>query len=322
MTSRYRLAVGLLLVTCLGQVGVCAPPRYMVRRVTRATAPKIDGRLDDAAWQTAASMGPFHFAWWTKGRKEQTDARMVWDDRNLYVAYRCTDAHISAVFTKHDEPVYKDDCVELFTSPHVDHRDNYFNIEMNVNGAILDRHHPEGPGKKPPTNWNSRGIRIATRVAGTLNDDSDIDRFWILEVAIPFANFREVARHTPPRNGDVWHLNLNRCGGKTNPQYSQWSRGGTKTPKFHVPQYFGRVKFSTRLVPSGKKTTSRTGNRFPRRGRLAVSAGWFVRNRGQVVVPQQRLRTGFSTPEVTEYVHRVPAASAGQHRVTELSAGR
>ncbi|MBQ16382.1 MAG: hypothetical protein CMJ65_04570 [Planctomycetaceae bacterium] len=321
MTIRQRLAVGLVLLSCLEQAGVCGPPRYTIRRVTRSTAPKIDGRLEDAAWESAASMGPFQFAWWKQGKKEQTDARMVWDDQNLYVAYRCRDAHVWAVFTKHDEPVYMDDCVELFTSPHVDHRENYFNIEMNVNGAILDRHHPEGPGKKPPTNWNSRGIRIATRVDGTLNDDSDVDRCWVLEVAIPFANFQAVARHTPPRNGDVWYLNLNRCGGMTNPQYSQWSKGGTKTPKFHVPRYFGRVKFSTRLVSVVKKTTSRSRRIFRQLG-LAASAGRRVGVGDQAVVSQQRLRAGFTTPEVAEHVHRVSSASTGQHRVTKLPTGR
>ena len=44
--------------------------------------------------------------------------------------------------------------------------------------------------------------------------------------------------------GDVWHLNLNRLGGKTNPQHSQWSPSKTDRPAFHVPRDFGRVVFS------------------------------------------------------------------------------
>ena len=173
---------------------------------------------------------------------------MLWDDQHLYVSFRCQDAHVWAVHTKHDEPVYKDDCVEVFTSPNPDHPERYFNIEMNVRRAWLDRYHPEGPGKKPPTNWNAMGMRVGTTVQGTLNDDSDTDRSWILEAAIPLANFAKVAKHTPPHDGDVWHLNLNRLGGETNPQYSQWSPGKTKTPEFHAPRYFGRVVFSTKLV--------------------------------------------------------------------------
>ena len=46
---------------------------------------------------------------------------MLWDDKNLYVSFRCQDAHVWGVHTKHDDPVYKDDCVEVFTSPNPDH---------------------------------------------------------------------------------------------------------------------------------------------------------------------------------------------------------
>ena len=174
---------------------------------------------------------------------------MLWDDEFLYVSYECQDAHISAVNTERDSPVYKDDCVELFTAPNPERPVDYFNIEMNVNRAILDRHHPNGPGKPQVPNWNAAGIRIATSVDGTLNDDSDTDRGWVLEVAIPFANFEKVTGRPHPRDGDVWHLNLNRLGGKTNPQHSQWSPGTTPKPAFHAPDTFGRVAFSTQTSP-------------------------------------------------------------------------
>ncbi len=73
--------------------------------------------------------------------------------------------------------------------------------------------------------------------------------YWILEAAIPFRNFAGAAKHTPPVPGDVWRLGLNRCGGKTNPQYSQWSASRTKEPQFHSPNDFGRVIFSEAASP-------------------------------------------------------------------------
>jgi DNA-binding beta-propeller fold protein YncE len=217
-------------------------PRYTAHRVDAKI--HVDGKLDEPAWRNATSFGDFKFAWWKEGKREQTLARMLWDDEFLYVSYACQDAHISAVNTEHDSPVYKDDCVELFTAPNPDRPFDYFNIEMNVNRAILDRHHPDGLGKTVP-NWNSSGILIATAVDGTLNNDTDKDRGWVLEVAIPFANFSHVTGRPHPSDGDVWHLNLNRLGGETNPQYSQWSPGTTESPAFHAPDTFGRVKFST-----------------------------------------------------------------------------
>jgi hypothetical protein len=222
-------------------------PQYTARRA--GSKIRVDGRLDEDAWQKAPTFGDFQFPWWKAGKKEQTTARMLWDDEFLYVSFECQDAHVSAVNTDRDSPVYKDDCVELFTAPNPERPFDYFNIEMNVNRAILDRHHPNGPDKPQVPNWNARGISIATKVDGTLNDDSDIDRGWVLEVAIPFTNFENVTGRPHPRDGDVWHLNLNRLGGQTNPQHSQWSPGTTAKPAFHAPDTFGRVEFSSRTSP-------------------------------------------------------------------------
>jgi hypothetical protein len=218
-------------------------PRYRVLRTSEKVV--IDGRLDEKDWKNTKGVGKFRFPWWAKGEQEQTEAKLMWDDRFLYVSYRCDDAHIWAEHTKRDSPVYRDDCVEVFIAPNPNRPNDYFNIEMNVKGAFLDQHHPEGPGVKVKKEWNAKSIQIAVTIDGTLNDDRDTDRGWILEAAIPFANFSKVAKYTPPKSGDVWHLNLNRLGGKTNPQFSQWSPSKTETPQFHAPKGFGRVIFST-----------------------------------------------------------------------------
>lgn len=223
------------------------PVRYTIQRT--AAPLKIDGKLDEPAWFAARSVGDFQFAWYESGKREQTVAKLLWDDQHLYVGYICEDAHISGTTTKRDGPVWKDDCVEVFVAPNSDHPLVYFNIEMNVRGMSLDNYHPEGVGSRPEQPWNPDGLKIATTVHGTLNDDSDVDSFWILEAAIPLADLSHAAKRIPPRAGDVWHLNLNRLGGKTNPQYSQWSPGTAKKPQFHRPQDFGRVIFSKEALP-------------------------------------------------------------------------
>lgn len=200
----------------------------------------IDGQLDEAAWKSAAAVGSFTFPWWEQGDQEETEAKLIWDDQYLYVSFVCKDAHIWAVHGERDSPVYKDDCVEVFTSPDKDRLKKYYNIEMNAAGVSLDFYHPEGPGSKAA--WDPE-IRIATTIQGTLNQDSDKDEQWVLEVAIPFSAFSEVAKHTPPKAGDVWRMNLNRLGGKTNFQQSQWSPGDPNHRSFHAPQFFGFVTF-------------------------------------------------------------------------------
>ncbi|MFO7904914.1 MAG: carbohydrate-binding family 9-like protein [Planctomycetota bacterium] len=243
-----HVPVTVLLIICGGfrlpSATADDPPRHVIPRAS--TPITIDGRLDETSWNAVSGVGDFKFPWWENGKKEQTVAKLLWDDTYLYVSYRCEDAHIWAEHTKRDSAVWMDDCVEVFIAPNPDQPDNYFNIEMNVRGAFLDQHHPDGPETETTEEWNAAGIKIATRIDGTLNDDRDRDQSWTLEAAIPFKNFRSVARHAPPKPGDVWHLNLNRLGGKTNPQFSQWSPSQTEEPQFHAPRDFGRVVFSDR----------------------------------------------------------------------------
>ena len=222
-------------------------PTYTIYRA--GTPITIDGRLDEPAWFAAPSVGPFRFAWWKSGKKEQTVAKMLWDDDYLYVAYVCQDAHISATRTKHDSSVWHDDCVEVFAAPDPHRPDAYFNIEMNVNGAVYDDFQPHGPNSERKPGWNAEGLRIATRVNGTLNNDIDHDDSWILEAAIPFKAYRRALPNISPKPGDVWRLNLNRCGGKTNEQFSQWAPGSEKEPQFHSPRDFGFVRFSGEKMP-------------------------------------------------------------------------
>ncbi len=226
----------------LDDAQTAATPRYVVQRA--AGEIDIDGRLDEDDWQAARSVGDFRFAWWEAGKKEQTEAKLLWDDTHLYVSFVCHDAHIYGEHTERDSPVYRDDCVEVFTAPNPDQPNNYFNIEMNVRGAFLRSTPSRRPRSRTERGWNAKGVRIAVTIDGTLNDDTDTDRRWVLEAAIPLANFASVAKSVPPAADQVWHLNLNRLGGKTNPQHSQWSPSKTPRPAFHAPQDFGRVSFS------------------------------------------------------------------------------
>jgi hypothetical protein len=82
MMAGMRVLIGLFLSPLLmGQ----PLPRYDVFRTAGRIV--IDGKLDEPAWAQAPSVGNFHFNWWKEGAKEQTVAKLLWDDDNLYVSY-------------------------------------------------------------------------------------------------------------------------------------------------------------------------------------------------------------------------------------------
>ncbi len=250
---RFSFAV-VLCVACRSLAGDGPPrteadlprPVYEIHRVTNPLT--IDGRLDEPAWFAAPSTGPFHFTWYKSGRKEQTVAKLLWDDEYLYVGHICQDAHLTARHTEHDGPIPQDDCFEIIIVPNPERPTFYYNIEWNVIGGYVDGHRPDG-ANAPREPWDVEGLEMRATFQGTPNDDTDTDQWWAVEVAIPLANFAQTMSHVPPRPGDAIHANLNRHGGDTNLQYSQWARGDTPTPSFHTPHCFGRMVFSARTVP-------------------------------------------------------------------------
>lgn len=222
------------------------PPSYVVRRTAEPIT--ADGKLDEPAWFAAESMGEFHFPWFKEGRREQTVVKLLWDDRNLYIACLCEDAHITARTSAHDGPVSADDCIEIMAAPDAQRPAFYFNLEWNVLGGYVDGHRPNG-AEGGRVEWNAEGVEIAGVARGTLNDDADEDASWCVEVVLPLANFRDHMPHVPPRDGDQWRVNFNRHGGDVNQQYSQWSPGDAPAPAFHAPHRFGRLIFSNGTLP-------------------------------------------------------------------------
>ncbi|HYO82733.1 MAG TPA: carbohydrate-binding family 9-like protein [Bryobacteraceae bacterium] len=211
--------------------------------VYRAVSPvTIDGKLDERAWRDAPSMGDFTFLWMKDGAKEQTIAKLLWDDENLYVSWQAHDKHISAYVTQTNGPVYQDDCVEIFIAPNPEKVKNYYNFEINAIGAMLSQ--ARADWRLGELWWEPEGMRYRTSFHGRpKKDELPEDTQWVVEAAIPLSNFARDAVHTPPRNGDVWRLNLQRLGGKTDAQYSAWSPLPGDRPNFHQPEAFGIVRF-------------------------------------------------------------------------------
>ncbi len=224
---------------CAGSVVFAAEiPEYTVERSSGKIV--IDGILDDAAWAAAKPASPFVFPWWTAGDREQTEVKMLWDDTFLYLAYSCDDAHIWADHYDSNSATCLDDCVEIFWNPDPKAGDAYNMFEMNCLGNALSVCNNQ---KKPILDNKILPPHIGQRLDGTVNNDADTDKGWVLEVAIRFADYPGLFDGKTPKNGDMWRVGLNRCGGKINEQYSQWSASQTPKPNFHAPKDFGKIVF-------------------------------------------------------------------------------
>lgn len=234
-------------------------PSYTVLRTDAGIV--IDGVLDEADWAKAQPVGAFFFPWWTAGEKEPTEAKLLWDDNYLYLAIVCSDRHIWADHYSTNDWTYNDDCAELFWFPGTDTVNKYYTFEINCLGNLLS------VSKNPDYSISDRRSRvmvprIGRTVNGTVNNDSDTDTGWTLEVAIKYTDYPEFGT-VRPSDGTVWRAGINRCGGKTNAQYSQWSASQTMKPNFHVPADFGKFVFSSAKVGTGVGVERDTSARKP-----------------------------------------------------------
>jgi len=202
----------------------------------------IDGKLEEPAWQKAT---PIEFKLTVdSGRpKFPTTARMLWDDKYLYVGYHCVDEDVWATMTKRDDKLWEEEVVEIFIDANGDSA-SYIEIEVNPLNALVDLFvlNREGRTAKFLFDWDSKGIRHAVYVDGDVNRRDVKDNFWSVEIALPWEDF-VTPSHAPPELGDVWRVNLYRIDHfKGEQELSAWSPTGV--PNFHVPQRFGELVFS------------------------------------------------------------------------------
>lgn len=237
------------------------PRTYAVQRAP--TAPQIDGRLTDAVWAEAEWMASFVDARGPSHPDPQyrTRTKMAWDDQFLYIAAQLEEPHVRASFTTRDTTIWRENAFELFIDPTGDTH-HYYEFQINARETHWDLMLTK-PYRDDGTRisaWDIRGLRKAVSVRGTLNDPSDTDEGWTVELALPWTVLEEAAPEArPPRDGEQWRVNLTRMQwpatirngsyvqDTTNAGISAWSpQGGSGN--YHKPERWGIVQFSDRSV--------------------------------------------------------------------------
>ena len=175
--------------------------------------PVIDGDIDDAAWQLANWTEDFEDIEGSLKPKPslKTNVKMLWGDSCLYIAAKIQDPDVWATLTRHDEIVFHDNDFEVFLDPHnTTHR--YFEMEFNALNTVFDLFlsKPYRNDGSALINWDVAGLRSAVKIQGTLNNPSDTDQGWTIEMAIPFWAVTTGNNIELPHDGSLWRINFSR----------------------------------------------------------------------------------------------------------------
>jgi hypothetical protein len=182
--------------------------------------PKVDGNLEDAAWQGAPVLADFVSAATGEPAAQKTEVRIVSDGKKIYFAFHCVEpkyGEMKAYATERDADVWQDDAVEIFLDTRNDKK-TYFQVIINTLGTIQDVENRDGT-------WNG-DIQAAVRKG---------KGFWDAEIAVSLDSMK--ARVGPDAR---WGLNLCRDRQVEPPEGSSWAYVGHS---FHNPAKFGTLVF-------------------------------------------------------------------------------
>jgi hypothetical protein len=218
------LLVPFALVLFTAALATAAPP--VVTAVKTATAPVLDGKLDEAVWQQGEWYS--HFTLLGEGLKPaaaQTRFQVAFDQQNLYFGVELFEPQMDKLVareTKHDGRVHADDVLEIMVVPNSARLD-YYHFSVNPLGTRYDAELRQG-GNVRTTEWN------ANWQAKTAKGPQS----WTAEIAIPFVELGL----TGLSRGD-WALNVARERRAGTQELSSFTegRGG-----FHQPNLYATLK--------------------------------------------------------------------------------
>jgi len=217
-----------------------------------AAAPRLDGVLDDACWQSApviTDLGCIH-----RGEglaQKQTYFQMAYGDEAIYVGVRALEPDIDKLKLPEgrDSPIYSGDCIEIYVRPELTELTRY-QLVANVLGERWDAWiSGQARQDKPDVYW---GADAQWRAAGQVGKVA-----WTMEVRLPYSDFGISCKP-----GNAVGINLVRLTWTEGREFSAWAHSTYEQKDFRYWPYFvfaqpGVAEMQTveRLVPDYEKRT-------------------------------------------------------------------
>ncbi len=161
----------------------------------------LDGDMDDTGWLHATARTGAFLASDGSNARPYSNARFVWGDGHLYAALYAADEDIRATRTDADAPLWLDDAFHLVFTDGASRK----SLDLSPLGTLTDAIAHAGGDAPFDYGWSS-GAHVSHELDGTVNDPSDEDEEWVLELAIPFESLG-----LEGKRGEQIPLTIRRC---------------------------------------------------------------------------------------------------------------
>ncbi|WP_162499833.1 carbohydrate-binding family 9-like protein [Mucilaginibacter terrigena] len=180
-----------------------------------------------------------HAPW--AGNEEQPEASFVlaYGESDIYLKYYVTEHTLKAEYSKFNDPVFEDSCVEFFIA--FDNDVNYYNLEFNCMGTCRAQYGQHKTGRTFLPVSLLKTIRHQTLVKTGTNNIS-----WELTLCIPKKIFKFHPGLSLAKSRAK--VNFYKCGdGLPQPHFLCWNRIEAQKPEFHLSNFFKEIVFSPQV---------------------------------------------------------------------------
>ena len=161
---------------------------------------------------------------------------IAYGDDALFLKFVVKEKYFRAKYTKTNDLVYNDSCVEFFIGFD---ETTYYNFEFNALGTAYAAYGLADKRELLPESLINN-IKIDTGNK-TVKDDA-LHFHWELTLTIPFTLFYKHSMVS--LKGVDCRANFYKCGDELpEPHFLCWNNVVADQPKFHVPEYFGKLIF-------------------------------------------------------------------------------
>lgn len=248
---------------------IFAPEHHVVFRCPEP--PVIDGSINESIWDAAPWTNSFVDIEGSDKPKPfyDTNVKMLWDNKFLYIAARLYDEHIWATLKEDESVIFQDNDFEVFIDPNGDSH-GYMELEINAFGTTWDlfMDKPYRDGGYADSDWHFGGMKSAVKVYGKINRTTGKDSCWTVEIALPLKTMIEFSESKKiPVDGEQWRINFSRVQWKTKIKdyeyHKEKAKNGKPLPEMnwvwspqgniamHQPETWGYLQFSDKIAGDG-----------------------------------------------------------------------
>jgi hypothetical protein len=206
----------------------------------------IDGQLSEQIWQTSDRkiLKVNKTGESVRDSTQQTWVRTAYDNDNLYVSFECNDADIWGTYDSRDQHLWQEEAVEVFIDTDQESH-TYTEIEVSPRNILFDSFivDPFNIDIEATKKYDLPGIQTAVDVEGTLDNRTDRDTSWTVEMAIPFKDI--YLKDTPITTSTRWKINFYRINRDQDNESTGYAWSPTRA-RFHQPSAFGTLQFENK----------------------------------------------------------------------------